>query len=215
VLRSLAPAIEQIRERGYYVISQVIPLAEIVPRDYYELYDLDESFGDRDYVGAGIIGFRTGSAFYERVIVPTCEDCLAGRSLGFSAGERESRSLGGNPRQTVPMRDCAHFRHDQTILNIHLFKAYPDAFVNDVWEHAGFLSPRDHPRQLIWHHRRGGNMAYLARVPYARRAALRGRTFGVTYRVRWWLKMHEKFFRTSTYVLKVRKVARSLARSPA
>jgi hypothetical protein len=91
------------------------------------------------------------------------------------------------------------------VLNLHVFRAYPDPVVNDVAEYGGYRSPRDHPEQKIWHHRRQGNLAYLARVPYSR-DALRGRLFGLTYRLRWWLRMHERFFRPTTYALKARKI---------
>src|SRR5262245_7069223 len=40
VLRSLGPAIEQIEERGYFVVSQGEPLRNIVPTDYYARYGL-------------------------------------------------------------------------------------------------------------------------------------------------------------------------------
>src|SRR5919197_382007 len=87
LLRSLAPALEQIRERGYFVASQGGALHEIVPSDYYALYGLPRERADGPYVAAGIVGFRVGSDFYKRVVVTTYEDCLAGRSLGFSAEE--------------------------------------------------------------------------------------------------------------------------------
>ncbi len=215
ILRSLEPILEEIRETDSFLVSQAVPLGQLMPRDWYGLYALDESVAKRDYAAAGIIGFRVGSAFYQRVIVATYDDCIAGRSLGFSPDElRLNRALGWTPPDEIVVRDCPAFRHDQSVLNAHLFKEYPDAVLNDVWQYAGFLSPRDHPQQLIWHHRRRGNMACLARVPYERRSALRGRAFAIAYRVRWWRHMHVHLFRRSTYVLKARKLARSLRRDP-
>jgi hypothetical protein len=189
ILRSLAPALEQVRERGYFVVSQGGALREIVPRDYYELYGLPRERADGPYVAAGIVGFRVGGEFYERVVVPTYEDCLAGRNL-----------------DTLP-RDCVNFRHDQTLFNLRLATALPDAFVNDLWEYGGFLSPRDHPRQVIWNHRRRGDLRYLARLPYEGRGATRARAFGLVYRVRWWLRSHVNSAARS------RPLARSVAAS--
>ena len=204
ILRSLESALAQIRERGYFVVSQGGALREIVPSDYYELYGLDPDRAGGPYVAGGIVGFRIGSAFYERVVVPTYGDCLAGRSLGSSAADAA--------RAGEPLRDCVHFRHDQTVFNLRLATAFPDAHVNDLWEWGGFRSPRDHPRQVIWNHRLRGSLRYLSRVPYEGHGALRARAFGLAYRVRWWLKLNERFLQRQTYVLKSRKLARQLRR---
>jgi hypothetical protein len=211
LLRSLEPALQQIRKRGYFVVSQDRRLRELVPSDYWDLYALDRAAGDRDYVAAGIVGFRVGSPFYERVIVPTYEDCLAGRSLGFSPDEAPALNRGMQSAAAPILRDAKHFRWDQTILNIHLAKELPDAYVNDVWEYAGWRSPRDHPRQVIWNHRRHGDMAYLWRAPSSPRL----RAFGLLFRARWWYRMHRKYFTSTTYVLKARRLLAGLRRSPA
>lgn len=211
LLRSLAPALDQIRERGYFVVSQDRQLRELLPSDYYELYDLPRAAGERDYVAAGILGFRVGSEFHERVIVPTYEDCLAGRSLGFSADEAPALNRGMQAADAPPVRDAPHFRWDQTILNIRLAKAFPDAHVNDVWEYAGWRSPNDHPRQVIWNHRRQGDLRYLAHAPASR--LQRARALGI--RAQWWYRVHRKYFTAATYALKARRIARELRRSPA
>jgi hypothetical protein len=215
LLRSLGPALDQIRERGYFLVSQGNPLRFILPSDYYDLYGLGPDQGDREHVAAGIIGFRVGGPFYERVVVPVYEDCLAGRSLGFSPDEVQAFNRGLHRMPDPPLRDCLHFRWDQSVLNARLFATFPDAFVNGLDEYGGYRSPHDHPRQVIWNHRRRGNMAYLTRVPYRRGTAVRGRLFGLRYRLRWWRKMHERLFQPSTYVLKARKIARSLRPGPA
>lgn len=209
VLRSLRTALEAARERGYFVVSQGRPLAEIVPSDYYELYDLPPSLGEREYVAAGIVGFRTDGAFYREVIVPTYRDCLAGRSLGFSAGEAEGLNFGLQRAEEVVIRDAPRFRHDQTILNIHLFKSVPDPVVADLAEFGGFRSPRDHPRQVIWNHRRRGDFRHLGRVPYRFPVALVAIPFGLAFRARWWLRLHRWALRPSTYVGKVQRMIAS------
>jgi hypothetical protein len=214
LLRSLEPALDQIRDRGYFVVSQGGRLAEIVPRDYYELYDFARERAGQPYVAAGIMGFRVGSEFYERVVVPTYEDCLAGRSVGFSPQEEPFLNRGLQRTAVPTLRDCLHFRWDQTVFNLRLFGAYPEPFVNDLWEYAGFRSKRDHPQQVIWSHRRRGPLTYLTRVPYEGRAALSGRAFGALYRVRWWKRLHAHLFDATTYRLKLQKLARELRRDP-
>jgi hypothetical protein len=89
VLRSLSRALDQIDELGYFLVSQGNELGDIVPPDYFRLYGLPQSYARRTYVAAGIIGFRPDSGFHRRIILPTYQDCLAGRNLGFSAGEIE------------------------------------------------------------------------------------------------------------------------------
>jgi hypothetical protein len=215
VLRSLEPALEQVAERGYFLVSQGNELRDLVPSDYYELYDLDESLGRRPYVAAGIIGFETRGAFWDRVVVPTYEDCLAGRNLGFSEYDATYRNRGLAYIASPVMRDCATFRWDQSLLNIHLAKELPDAVVADLDEYAGVLTPREHPRQVIWAHRIRGDLRYLKRARYAGPGALRDRLFGAWYQLRWWTKLHDKYFRRSTYVWKARKIRNGLRRAPA
>jgi hypothetical protein len=210
VLRSLEPALAQIRARGYFVVSQGNPLRDIVPSDYWQLYGLAPERGAEEYVAAGIMGFAVGSEFFERVVVPTYEDCLAGRSIGFSSAEAPALNRGMQAAEAPPLRDCPHFRWDQTVFNLRLFSAYERPHVNDLWEYAGWRSRRDHPRQVIWNHRRQGDLAYLSRVPYVRGRRLRGAAFGVSYRARWWYRLHRRWFDPTTYRLKAAKILRDV-----
>jgi hypothetical protein len=210
VLRSLARALNQIGELGYFLVSQGNELRDIVPPDYFESYGLPESYAARPYVAAGIIGFKPGEDFFRRVLVPTYEDCIAGRNLGFSADDLLWKNRGLGHMDDPPIRDCRHFRWDQTILNIRLALEHPGALVADIDEYAGWRSPRDHPRQVIWSHRRPASLPYLKRVPYAGRGAWRRRAFGAAWQLRWWLKLHERFFQPVTYRLKAQAIARQL-----
>jgi hypothetical protein len=212
VLRSLEPALDQIGEIGYFVVSQGKHLRDIVPSDYFGLYGVDVASGPRPYVAAGIIGFRTSGEFWDRVVVPTYEDCLAGRSLGFSADDAERRNHGLAHEQSPIIHDCTNFRWDQTVLNLHLAKEMPDAIVADMEEYAGVRTPHEHPQQVIWAHRARGDLRYLKRAPYRGAGAMRARAFGVWFQARWWVKLHEKYFRTSTYVWKMRKIRSDLRR---
>jgi hypothetical protein len=202
LLSSLAPVLDQIREYGYFLVSQGGELRDIVPPDYLELYDLPRAAVSRPYVAAGIIGFDTSGAFYDRVIVPTYEDCVRGRNLGFSANEAVSRNYGLAHVDEPIIRNSPQFRWDQTVLNIHIAKEFPDAAVNDLRRYAGVRSPHEHPDQVIWAHRRTGSLSYLKRLPYEGQGAARGRAFGAYWQMRWWVKLHGKYLRRSTYVLK-------------
>jgi hypothetical protein len=216
VLRSLAPALETVSERGCFFVSQGGRLDEIVPPDYFRDYGLAADAAACPYVAAGILGFSPGGETFERVLVPTYEDCLAGRNLGFSPGEAPYKNRGLGRMDDPPLRDCPHFRWDQTLLNVHLVLHRPDAVVADVDEYAGVRSPREHPRQVIWAHRRQGDLRYLKRAPYAGPGALRARLFGARMQVRWRWKLRSKYLQRRTYVLKARAFGRQLrgAREP-
>lgn len=210
VLRSLDDALEQIRDLGYFLASQGNRLDDIVPEDYFALYRLPERFASRPYVAAGIIGFSPDGAFFERVLRPTYEDCLAGRNLGFSPTEVAGKNRGLTAMADPPLRNCRHFRWDQTVLNIHLAQQFPDAVAGDLDRYAGWRSPHDHPQQVIWSHRRPGTLGYLKRVRYAR-GATRRRVWGAWHEAQWWLHLHRHLARRETYVAKARLMLRTRA----
>jgi len=199
VLRSLRPALDAADARGYFVVSQGHPLGDSIPSDYYVLYDFPSELASREAVAAGILAFRPGSDFYERVIVPTHDDALRGRSRGFSPGELH-RNAGIDQTVDPPLRDCPQFRWDQTIFNLRLYLGVDEPVIADLDEYAGWRSPRDHPRQVIWSHRRTGDLPYLSRAPQS----LRLRALGALYRLGWWRKRHQRWFTLTTYALKAR-----------
>jgi hypothetical protein len=210
VLRPLDRALCDIDERGYFVVSQGHPVGESIPSDYYTLYDFPRRLAGRDSIAAGILGFRVGSEFYDRVILPAHEDAVRGLSIGFSRSDLGGRNSGLDHGVEPPLRDCTHFRWDQTILNLRFYLAVTDPVVADLDEYAGWRSSHDHPQQVIWSHRRTGNMAYLWRAP----TSIRNKAFGLTYRLRWWRKQKQSWFTRSTYELKARKTLAGLRRSP-
>jgi hypothetical protein len=173
VLRSLSGVIEQVAAQGYWVVSQGHEVSDILPSSWYELYGIEREAAKRHVVAAGIIGFRTSGRFWDDVVVPTYEDCLAGRSRGFSADEVDRLNWGFGRDESPPLPDARAFRHDQSVLNARLLAAYPDDLVvADLDEYAGFRSPRDHPHQVIWGHRRRGDYRYLAKARYRGSARL-------------------------------------------
>jgi hypothetical protein len=206
VLRSLSDALGQIDERGYFVVSQGYLARSLIPDDWFELYDLDPAMAERDSVAAGIIGFDTRGRFWDEVIVPTYEDCLAGRNLGFSLDEAERLNHGLGRMDKVVIRNAEAFRHDQTVLNVHLLKAYQEAYINDVYEFGGWKTPRDHPRQVIWGHRRGGDYRYLAHARYSFPAACRARALAMRLRLALWCRRNLRFVQPTAYARKVRRL---------
>jgi hypothetical protein len=205
VLRSLEPALDQAADSGFFLVSQGGRLDDIVPSDYFVRYELDPALGGRPYAAAGIIGLRTSGRFWDEVVQPTYRDCLAGLNLGFSADDGR-RNAGLAFEEAPTIRDCRQFRWDQTILNIHLAKRFPDATLAYFDEYAGVRSPREHPAQVIWAHRRQGDFRYLARARYRGRGRWRARAFGSWHRWRWRYKLRGKYLRRSTYLLKARAV---------
>lgn len=202
VLRSLEPALEQLDKHGYFVVSQGHPVGDSIPSDYYELYGFPRELASREAIAAGILGFRVGSDFYDQVIVRAHEDAVNGLSLGFSPTDLPGRNAGLDHSDTPTLRDCLHFRWDQTILNLRFYLGVDEPVIADLDEYAGWRSPHDHPRQVIWSHRRTGDLPYLSRAP----ASLRGRARGTLYRLRWWRKRNERWFAGSTYALKARRL---------
>lgn len=184
VLRSLAEVVTQIDELGYWVVSQGHHADALFPSDWYDLYGFDPKLAQQFAVAAGIIGFRTSGRFWDEVIIPTYQDCLAGRSRGFSADEMDRLNVGLARDENPPARDATIFRHDQSVLNANLLRAYPEAVVADLDEFAGFRSPRDHPHQVIWSHRRRGDYRYLARARYRGRARIEAGMLALRLRTR-------------------------------
>ena len=209
VLRPVDEALAQIDERGYWVVSQAHPVSDLVPSDYYELYGFPRELGARPAIAAGIIGFARAAPFFELIVVPTYEDCLRGRSLGFSASEVDRLNSGLSATPDPAIRDAARFRWDQTILNLRFHAAYDDPVINDFHRWAGRRSPRDHAQQIIWAHRRDGDLRYLPHAPYRFPERLLGAPVGLALQAKRWEQLHRWLFRPSTYVGKVRRVLRS------
>lgn len=202
VLRSLEPALQQLDERGYFAVSQGRPVSDCIPSDYYKLFGFPRERASRDTIAAGILAFRPRSDFFEQVVARAHEDAVSGYSLGFSAGDLPGRNAGIDHEQAPVVRNCPTFRWDQTVLNIRFHLAYDAPAIADLDEYAGWRSPHDHPRQVIWSNRRSSDLPYLSRAP----ASFRGRALALLARARWWRKRHERWFTPATYALKARRV---------
>jgi len=214
VLRPLSAFVAGIAERGYFVVSQHVKNRDCIPSDYYSLYDIPHSVGDRDVIAAGIVGFRKDSDFYSRVITATFDDVLVGRNLGYSPGDADRFGRSDDRGRDV-VRDCPIFRWDQPLLNIHFYRTFADPVVAELDQFAGFRSPHDHPEQVIWNHRRRGDYRYLPRVEYRPAVAFVGRTWGTCVYLRGRMRHYRWLIRPSVLVSLVRRRSARLAASSA
>jgi len=206
VLRPLNDFLEQTAERNYFVVSSGVPAGQSMPSDYYGLYDLPREFGDHVAITAGILAFARGSSFYTNVIVPTFEDAVLGRNLGFSESEVSKLNWGLDELDTVIVRDCPIFRHEQTVLNVHFYRSTPDPQVNDLYKYGGWQSPQDHPEQVIWNHRRRGDYRFLPRVRYRPATAVLGIPWGVGVYVKARALHYGWLFRPAVYAHVARRL---------
>jgi len=205
VLRPLDEALAQIDERGYWVVSQGHPIGIMTPSDYWGRLGIDPALAERETIAAGILGFARESRFFTDVVGPAYEDGVAGLSVGFSPGDLDVRNYGLDHNPAPPVRDCTHFRFDQTVLNLRFHAAYDDPVINDLHRFAG-TTPHDDLRQVIWAHRRRGDHRFQGRVPYRMPAALLGKPIGLAVRGRWWLRLHRWLFRPRTYTTNARRL---------
>jgi hypothetical protein len=208
VLRSLEEPLAQVEQRGYFVVSQGHEVRRTVPSEYIELYGLTDDLLRRNSVAAGILAFATAGPFYERVIVPTFEDAVLGRSRGFSATEAVRLNRGLDHTDDVVIRDCSHFRHEQTLLSIRLYTAFDEPWVNDLDKYGGWQTPDDHPDQLIWSHRRRGDYRHLWRVPYTWRAVPGAWAFTAVTRARSLRRHHAWKLKPARYTAKLSRLFR-------
>lgn len=208
VLRPLDELLRQIDAHGYFVVAQGHPLADSVPSAYYDLFDFPRDLGGRDAIAAGIVGYTRGGEFDAQVLRPTFDAAAAGHSRGFSPDEVKKLNVGLDRTDEPIVRDCRVFRHEQTLLGIHFYKAFPDGVVNELDRFAGWQSRRDHPEQVIWTHRRRGDFGSLTSVRFRPGTALAGRVVAAAYRTRWWYLHHRWLLRPSTFVRKARTLVR-------
>jgi hypothetical protein len=208
VLRPMTDFLEGVRTRGYFVVSQGVPNAESTPSEFYEWYDLDDTFGERVSIAAGILAFARNSNFYRNVIVPTYRDAVLGRTLGFSAGEVDKLNRGLDKLDELVVRDCPLFRYDQSVLGARFYSATPDPHVSSLDRYGGWQSPHDHPEQVIWSHRRSGDYRFLPRVRYRPMTAAVGIPWGTwEYAVRL-QQQYRWLFRPSLYTRRLARTAR-------
>ena len=98
------------------------------------------------------------------------------------------------------IRDALCFRWDQSVLNLRLLQAFPDAGIQDLDRFGGWRSPHDHPEQVIWNHRRRGDFSYLPRAGYR----FPWTAMASIVRTRLWLRTNRWALDPKTYMRKIR-----------
>ncbi len=180
VLRSLKEMCDLVDTDGYLLVSQHETLEQghtlkdIIPEDYYKLLGVSRRLADKPVVAAGIIGFRTKSDFFEKVIKPTYDLVLKGYNLGWSENEL-SRNTGLNKLPKPILRDCTYFRHDQTLLNAMIYSEIAKPVIQPIAKFGGYKSPYEHPEQLIWNSRLQSPLSYIDQIEYHHAQRLRNR----------------------------------------
>lgn len=207
VLRRIDDPLTQLHNRGYFAVSTGHPQRESIPSDWFDEYEITEAAANHVSISTGIFGFATHGEVFDGVVVPSYEDAVAGKCLGFSKAEAPRFNMGIDRLDEPIIRDCRLFRWDQSVVNVHFSTTFATPYVNDVYKYGGWNSRHDHPEQVFWNHRRRGDFAFLPRVRYRRTFALRGRAWGFWQRWRWWAVNHSWFFRPQTYVRKAIRVA--------
>jgi hypothetical protein len=176
VLRNLKPFIGLMDKYGYVLISQSEKehphlVGDITPGELFEKYKLDKKFASDPVIAAGIIGFNKSSKFYNTIVNKVYEAVKEGDNLGWSKPEI-TRNAGIHYMDNPPLRNCKLFRHDQTVLNVLVYKYQKSLVLQLLEKFAGYKTPNDHPEQLVWHHRRHSRLPYIQTLQYSRKIFL-------------------------------------------
>lgn len=160
VLRPLDEIFSIIEREGYICVQQDVPLYEIAPQEYRYLFSISESLYDQPTMTAGLFGFAAGTTIVQSVN----ELFLAaqvGLCLGHSAGEPWKNR---GPNKTKFVRSCRIFRFDTSVFNLILRKNFgSELILHSGQKYGGYLTPHDHPQQLIWNFRMNySRLEYLA-----------------------------------------------------
>lgn len=114
VFCDLNEVFEIISTDGIFFVDQGQKISAICPSDYLSEFSI-EKYSDADVIAAGNIGFFRDREDVKCAISLAYEKAKDGYCLGYS--ESEIRRANG---VSYPRRDCATFRHDQTVINCSL-----------------------------------------------------------------------------------------------
>ena len=168
VMGSLQEAVENIDKYGYFVVSQHGHLAgghtvnQVIPKDYYQQFDISKEFDSKEVVGSGVVGFRKDSEFYKQVIGESLRYAKDGYTLGWSKGEL-SRNKEIHKLDNPTIRNCQYFRHEQTLLNIFFYKFTKDPRVMPMNRYASLEA---NPNALICIQKHEHSLEYLDAINY-------------------------------------------------
>ncbi|MCK9467363.1 MAG: hypothetical protein M0P94_03470 [Candidatus Absconditabacterales bacterium] len=167
VLSNLDHIFGIIENKGYFTVSQKMELKTIVPKEYYGLLDFSNNFDHNHYFTAGILGINKKNLIINNLINITNDAMLSGLCLGFSESE-QSRNKGKDKSPFI--RNCALFRHDQTLLNIFFYKHIKNIDLENMEKYA-YIGSNIPPKDCIIHnHRRNIDcLKYIKYINYKKK----------------------------------------------
>lgn len=147
ILRDLSMIFLSIKKNHYFTIAQTPQrIKDIIPEEYINVIAKESLISKNEEVfAAGIFGYDKYSIF-GNAIIESHEWAKKGATLGYSKCEIDRIKK----NETLIIRKCKCFRHDQTILNIVLRKYRSDIKVRNMRKYLGVGNPDDHPHQYIW-----------------------------------------------------------------
>lgn len=151
ILAPLDEILNRLRETAYFFVSQSSfgsTLKDIIPTELARRGGIEVPSGE--YFAAGAIGYERGTP-YEHIFDTAYNYAVEGWTLGWSEAE-QTRNRGENA--TSVLRDCALFRHDQSVLNVAAIASGLPLELQSEERYCGFcyVGP---DRQLIWNGRKG------------------------------------------------------------
>lgn len=146
ILKPLDELFEKVNNQDYLLVSQgsEVLMEDVTPKEYIEIFDLNNDILKKEIIAAGIFGFKKDSKIM-RVTEQLYDYGISGLCLGFSKNE-QWKNKGVNRNDFI--RNCRMFRHDTTVLSMIVFKYLENPKIESVEKFSG--EKLNHPEQLIW-----------------------------------------------------------------
>ena len=158
VLRPLDEIFEEIERDGYFAVGQGVLLEDITPKEYKNIFNLEQNDYKTPFITAGIFGFKKDSTV-SHLTENLYNLAISGLCLGFSK-EESWKNKGVN--KNIFVRNCKMFCHDTTLLSLVLKEGIKNLKSHDIYKFGGANSKQDHPDQIIWNLRMNYvNLDYL------------------------------------------------------
>lgn len=147
VLRDLYLIFLSLAKNEFFLIGQNQKLHDIFPEDYLSKLNIPdkEVLHSTKVFASGIIGLNRSNSLTLKIVSEAYDLSIQGYCLGYSKQEmyRDSANL-------RIIRDCKCFRHDQTIINLLVYKYFSDYLIHSEIKYIGINSDKSHKNQYIW-----------------------------------------------------------------
>ena len=147
VLRPLDEVFEKIKNNGYLAVGTggAIHNRDTTPKEYAEIFNMDEEDLNKEIITAGVFGFKKGDEKIKLITQKLFAGAKAGLTLGFSKTEQwKNKGVNKNPF----IREVKYFRHDNTLLCILIAKIMPEVIIEPLENFDVVKS--DRPTQYLW-----------------------------------------------------------------